>query len=570
MFRALIQRLQGLVGPTQRHAVMEECEPRILYSADLNPALWATTHETSAQVAMVDPPAAAAPAQQQTPAEQERQEQRRSREIVFVDDKVEDSQTLIDAIMAARGAQTDIEIVSINSSQDGLQQITDVLAGERDLSAIHVISHGSSGQLLLGNSSVNSGTLDTQSDNLNRWRAALTSDADLLLYGCDVASGEMGQAFIEQLAQATGADVAASLDATGNSNQGGDWALESSVGNVEAVNLLDQSNPIQWQGLLATYTVINTSDTGAGSLRQAITDANANAGTDNISFNIAGTGVHTITLTSTLPHITDTVMIDGQQTDVVSPDGTPIGPGLHGRYLLGADQNGRDVMVRLMYGGRTSIYIGVAAAAITTVLAVLVGLLCGYYRGWVDATLSRIMDVVWAFPVLLLGIALGTALALGGLKIGALQIAGDSLWIPIMIIGLVYVPYMARPIRGEILALREKEFMEAAVAQGKGPVRIMVSELLPNVVSTIIVFFTLNIANNMLLESALSFLGAGVRAPNASWGTMIADGYQTIYTAPHLTIVPGLMIVLTVLSLNVFGDGLRDALDPRAKIRLEH
>jgi peptide/nickel transport system permease protein len=132
------------------------------------------------------------------------------------------------------------------------------------------------------------------------------------------------------------------------------------------------------------------------------------------------------------------------------------------------------------------------------------------------------------------------------------------------------VPYMARPIRGEILALREKEFVEAAVAQGKGSLRIMFSELLPNVVSTIIVFFTLNIANNMLLESSLSFLGAGVRAPNASWGTMIADGYQTIYTAPHLTIVPGLLIVLTVLSLNVFGDGLRDALDPRAKIRLEH
>jgi len=269
-------------------------------------------------------------------------------------------------------------------------------------------------------------------------------------------------------------------------------------------------------------------------------------------------------------HITDTVMIDGQQVDVVSPDGTPIGPGLHGRYLLGADQNGRDVMVRLMYGGRTSIFIGVAAAVITTVLAILVGLLCGYYRGWIDTALSRVMDVVWAFPVLLLGIALGTALALGGLKIGALQVAGDSLWIPILIIGMVYVPYIARPIRGEILALREKEFVEAAVAQGKGPVRIMVGELLPNVVSTVIVFFTLNIANNMLLESALSFLGAGVRAPNASWGTMIADGYQTIYTAPHLTIVPGVMIVLTVLSLNVFGDGLRDALDPRAKIRLEH
>jgi peptide/nickel transport system permease protein len=266
-------------------------------------------------------------------------------------------------------------------------------------------------------------------------------------------------------------------------------------------------------------------------------------------------------------HITDKILVDGQMTDVVSPDGTPLGPGLRGRYLLGADQNGRDVMVRLMYGGRTSIYIGVLAAVITTLLAVTVGVLAGYYRGWVDSVLSRILDVVWAFPVLLLGIALGTTLALGGLRIGGLQIAGDSLWIPILIIGVVYVPYMARPIRGEILALREKEFVEAAVAAGKGPLRVMISELLPNIISTIIVFSALNIANNMLLESALSFLGAGVRPPNASWGTMIADGYQTIYTAPHLTIVPGLMIVLTVLSLNVFGDGLRDALDPRAQIR---
>jgi peptide/nickel transport system permease protein len=269
-------------------------------------------------------------------------------------------------------------------------------------------------------------------------------------------------------------------------------------------------------------------------------------------------------------HITDTITINGEETDVVSPDGTPLGPGLHGRYLLGADQNGRDVMVRLMYGGRTSIYIGVVAALITTMFAVTIGIVAGYFRGWTDSILSRILDVIWAFPVLLLGIALGTALAVGGLQLGPISIAGDSLWIPILIIGFVYTPYMARPIRGEVLALREKEFVEAAVAQGKGPVRIMFSEILPNIVSTIIVFFTLNIANNMLLESALSFLGAGVRPPNASWGTMIADGYQSIYTAPHLTIVPGLMIVLTVLSLNVFGDGLRDALDPRAKIRLEH
>jgi peptide/nickel transport system permease protein len=269
-------------------------------------------------------------------------------------------------------------------------------------------------------------------------------------------------------------------------------------------------------------------------------------------------------------HITETVTRAGQTLDVVSPDGTPIGPGLYGRYTLGADQNGRDVMVRLLYGGRTSIYIGLAAAVVTTVLAVVVGLLSGYFRGWTDAVLSRILEVVWAFPVLLLGIALGTALSVGGLKIGPLQLAGDSIWIPILIIGCVYVPYVARPIRGEVLALREKEFIEAAVAQAKGPLRIMYSELLPNIVSTIIVFFTLCIANNMLLESALSFLGAGVRPPNASWGTMIADGYQAIYTAPHLTIVPGLLIVITVLALNMFGDGLREALDPRAKIRLEH
>ena len=128
---------------------------------------------------------------------------------------------------------------------------------------------------------------------------------------------------------------------------------------------------------------------------------------------------------------------------------------------------------------------------------------------------------------------------------------------------------MARPIRGEVLALREKEFVEAAVAQGAGPLRVMFGELLPNLWSTIIVFFTLNIANNMLLESALSFLGAGVQPPNSSWGTMIADGFELIYSAPLLTIVPGAMILLTVLSLNVFGDGLRDALDPQSKVRLE-
>ena len=177
---------------------------------------------------------------------------------------------------------------------------------------------------------------------------------------------------------------------------------------------------------------------------------------------------------------------------------------------------------------------------------------------------------MWAFPVIMLGVALGVSLALGGLKIGPIEIAGDSLAIPILIIGLVYVPYMARPIRGQVLSLREKEFVEAARAQGAGPMRIMFTEILPNLASTILVFFPLLVANAILLEAALSFLGAGVQPPNPSWGTMIDEGVDRIATAPHLAIVPGVMLVLTVLSLNVFGDGVRDALDPRAKVRLEH
>ena len=222
-----------------------------------------------------------------------------------------------------------------------------------------------------------------------------------------------------------------------------------------------------------------------------------------------------------------------------------------------------------MYGGRTSLEIGFLAALITTILSVVLGLLAGYYRGWADTVIARSLDVIWAFPVLLLAGSLGIVLAVGGLQLGPITIESGSLAIPILVIGVVYVPYMARPIRGEVLALREKEFVEAAVAQGAGSLRVMFSELLPNLLSTIIVFFALNIANSMLLESALSFLGAGVQQPDASWGTMIASGFNLFSTAPLLTILPGMMILLTVLSLNVFGDGLRDALDPKSKVRFE-
>jgi peptide/nickel transport system permease protein len=263
----------------------------------------------------------------------------------------------------------------------------------------------------------------------------------------------------------------------------------------------------------------------------------------------------------------------GEVKEVVEPSGKAIGPqwfAAGGKFFLGADGHlGRDEMVRLLYGGRASLFIGITSAIITTVLAVILGLLAGYFGGWTDTIISRVMDVIWSFPVVLLGIALGIVLAVGGLNIGPLHLKASSLWIPTLIIGVVYTPYMARPLRGEILALREKEFIEAAVAQGAGAWRIMFRELLPNLLSTIIVFFTLNIANNMLLEATLSFLGAGVQPPNSSWGTMISEGFEALYSEPILTIIPGTAILLTVLSVNVFGDGLRDAIDPKSKVRFE-
>jgi peptide/nickel transport system permease protein len=268
-------------------------------------------------------------------------------------------------------------------------------------------------------------------------------------------------------------------------------------------------------------------------------------------------------------HLTDTIVVDGKKTNVVSLDGIPIGPTWQGEFFLGADSNGRDTAVRLLYGGRNSLLIGVSAALITTFLSIILGALAGYLRGFTDTVISRSLDVIWAFPVLLLGVALGTALTLSGLDIGPIKISGGSKMVPILIIAIVYVPYMARPIRGQVLSLREKEFVEAARAQGASNLRIMFSEVLPNLASTVIVFFPLMVANAILLEAALSFLGVGVQAPEPSWGTMIGEGVDRILSGPHLAIVPGAMLVLTVLSLNVFGDGVRDAFDPRAKIHRE-
>ena len=231
---------------------------------------------------------------------------------------------------------------------------------------------------------------------------------------------------------------------------------------------------------------------------------------------------------------------------------------------------GRDVAVRLLYGGLNSLKIGIGSALICTFIAVVLALIAGYFGGWIDWIITRGFDLIWAFPVLLLAIALGSALSVNGFHHFGINIQQGSLWIPTLVISVILIPYVGRPLRGQILSLRQKEFVEAAVGQGAGPIRIMFSDLLPNVISTVLVFFTLIIAANILTEAGLSYLGAGVRLPDPSWGNLVSSGQDQIVTAPWLTLVPGLAIVLTVLSLNIFGDGLRDALDPRAKVRIEH
>ena len=251
----------------------------------------------------------------------------------------------------------------------------------------------------------------------------------------------------------------------------------------------------------------------------------------------------------------------------VGASGIPVGPSWSpSQYLLGADTLGRDVAVRLLYGGRNSLEIGAVATIITMLLAMILGIAAGFLGGVVDSLINLILDVTWAFPVVLLGIVLGTLIATSG--IGPLH--STTLMSTALIIGVVYFPYVAKPIRAQVLSLRERDFVDAARQQGLSNVRIMITEILPNLASTIVVFLPLILANAILLEAALTFLGAGVQPPNASWGTMISDGISTIPAAFHNVLAPGIMLVLTVLSINIFGDGLRDALDPRSKVRIAH
>ena len=274
-------------------------------------------------------------------------------------------------------------------------------------------------------------------------------------------------------------------------------------------------------------------------------------------------------------NIDGTTIVDGKSVPVmkVSTSGlglgvTPIGPtwDVH-HYFLGADSQGRDVAARLLYGGRNSLLIGATAALITCFVATIIGIVAGFFGGIVDGVLSRALDVIWAFPVYLLAISLSTVLIARGVSIGPFRLESGSLLLPIVIIGVVYIPYVARPIRGEVLSLRRREFVEAAIGLGASTWRVLWSDIFPNIVTTTIVFFPLMLAIDMLTEAALSFLSIGVQEPNASWGTIILNGQELLYTRPAVAIAPGIAIALTVLALNVLGDGVRDALDPRAKLR---
>ena len=275
------------------------------------------------------------------------------------------------------------------------------------------------------------------------------------------------------------------------------------------------------------------------------------------------------TLDATIVLHGQTVNVMEQSTEGLGLGYNPIGPTWEiGNYFLGADNQGRDVMTRLLYGGLNSFIIAGAATIFSLTMGTVLGLFAGFFGGLTDVILSRILDILWAFPVYLLAISLSIVLIAQGIQIGPFTIESGSLWLPIFIIGVVFIPYVARPIRGQVLSLRESEFVLAAIGLGVPSHRILIRDILPNVSTTLIVFVPLMMALNMLTESALSFLSIGVQPPDASWGTIIQDGQGLLYSRPMVALAPGIAIVLSVLSLNVLGDGLRDALDPRSKIKL--
>jgi peptide/nickel transport system permease protein len=231
-------------------------------------------------------------------------------------------------------------------------------------------------------------------------------------------------------------------------------------------------------------------------------------------------------------------------------NGQPLPPG--GGFLLGTDNLGRDILVRIAYGARISLLVGVLATAIATVVGVVVGLFAGYFGGWLDSILARIMDVVLSFPYVLFAIVL-------------VSVFGSSLPLTILVIAFFSFAAIGRIVRGQALSQREKEYVEAAHSLGAGNLRIMFVDILPNLVAPVIVLATLLIPAAIIFESTLSFLGLGVQPPTPSWGNMLSDAEGVGFQAWWFYIFPMLFLLATTLAFNLLGDAVRDALDPRTE-----
>jgi len=222
-------------------------------------------------------------------------------------------------------------------------------------------------------------------------------------------------------------------------------------------------------------------------------------------------------------------------------------------YLLGRDSLGRDILSRMIYGSRISVWVGFSTVTIAVLIGFSLGSLAGYYGGWVDGLIMRVVDILMAFPGILLAIAF-------------MAVLGPSLNNVILTLGLIGWASYARLVRGQVLSLRETEFVLAAKALGLGPMRIIFGHILPNVLGPIMVQATFGLAGNIVAEAGLSFLGLGVQPPTPSWGAMLNEGRSVLLSSPHLTAFPGLAIMIMVLGFNFIGDGLRDAVDPKLKI----
>jgi peptide/nickel transport system permease protein/oligopeptide transport system permease protein len=237
--------------------------------------------------------------------------------------------------------------------------------------------------------------------------------------------------------------------------------------------------------------------------------------------------------------------------------------GISGDHLLGVEPlSGRDMLARVAQGARISLLVAFVSTVLSVTIGAVLGGLAGYFGGWIDTIIGRIMDVFLAFPLLLFAIALVGVVPdeVFGLKQNALRI-----WVLIFVIGFFNWPYIGRIIRGQALSLREREFVDASRALGAGHLYIFFREVLPNLFAPILVYSTLLIPTNILFEAALSFLGVGVIPPEPSWGGMLTLAVPTYQNTPFYMIVPGLAIFVTVMAFNLLGDGLRDALDPRAR-----